>query len=241
VISVPDKDPDIRIAIQHSIKVIGWWTAGLYGVVALALIIALVYAGVQRNRLEEVATSTADALCTFRADLQARYDNGIKFLVDHPDGIPGIPVEVLQQTLENQRKTLRSLKDLPCEGDEGTQVLGAVRRPLRDGFIRAVNRARVDKGCRELKPTGKYLNRSARRHSKAMANQDRLFHSQLVVGNWSKVGEVVGVGASWQTIFFALMESRPHRRILLDCAYDRIAVGIITRDRTWLTARFYAK
>jgi uncharacterized protein YkwD len=76
-----------------------------------------------------------------------------------------------------------------------------------------------------------------------MANQDRLFHtSGLATGTrWSQVGEVVGVGSSWQAIFFALMESRSHRRILLNCAYDRIAVGIVVRDRTWLTARVYAK
>jgi uncharacterized protein YkwD len=239
---MPDRDPDIRITIEHSIKVLGRWTAGLYLVIAVMLVAALIYASGQRARIERVTNDTVTALCTFRHDLQLRYDTGVKFLIDHPDGIPGIPAETLQQSLRNQKQTLESLRELPCPTkDEATEVLGVSKRPLRDGFIRAVNRARTDAGCRELKPTGKYLNRSAKRHSKAMANQDRLFHSTLRVGHWSKVGEVVGVGSSWQTIFFALMESKDHRRILLDCSYDRIAVGIIVRDRTWLTGRLYAK
>jgi hypothetical protein len=239
---MPDRNPDIRIQLERSIKVTGWWTAGLYLFVIALLIGGLIFAQVQRNQLKDVATSTAKALCAFRDDLQARYDNGVEFLVDHPDGIPGVSAEILQRSLASQKRALESLKGLPCEGRPGgTDVLGAVRRPLRDGFIRAVNRERIDHGCRELRETGPYLRRSARRHSKAMANQDRLFHSTLRVGRFSKVGEVVGVGASWQTIFFALMESKPHRRILLDCSYDFIAVGIVTRDRVWLTGRFYAK
>jgi uncharacterized protein YkwD len=235
---MPDRDPDVRIAIEHSIRLLGRWTAGLYAVVAVLLVVAFLSASAQREQIEEVTNQTVSALCTFRHDLQDRYDQGVKFLIDHPDSELA---SVLQQSLHNQKETLKSLEELPCPTkDEGTEVLGATRRPFRRSFIAAVNRARVDKGCRELLPTGKFLNRSARRHSKVMANQDRLFHSTLKVGNWSKVGEVVGVGSSWQSIFFALMESRPHRRILLDCAYDRIAVGIVTRDRTWLTARFYS-
>jgi hypothetical protein len=240
---MPDKDPDVRVSIYQSIRVLGLWTALLYGFVAVMLVAGLIFAQVQRDRIARVSNDTVSALCTFRDDLQHRYDEGVKFLVNHPDGIPGISAADIQRSLENQKATLKSLEELPCIGGESTEVLGVQRRPLRDGFVRAVNRARVDAGCRELLPTGRFLNRSAKRHSKAMANQDRLFHTpNLTTGTrWSQVGEVVGVGSSWQTIFFALMESRSHRRILLNCAYDRIAVGIIARDRTWLTARVYAK
>lgn len=242
MIGVPDKDPDVRIAIQHSIKVLGIWTALLYGIVALFVVISLVIAARHQAELHRTQEQTGDALCTFRNDLQTRYDNGVKFLVDHPDGIPGIPAEVIQQTLKNQADTLKSLEGLPCPPQDGTSVLGAMRRPLRSSFIEAVNRERTEKGCRALKETGKYLIRSARRHSRKMANQDRLFHSDLHLGRWSQVGEVVGVGPHWQNIFQALMDSREHRRILLGCIYDRIAVGIIeSGGRTWLTGRVYAK
>jgi len=238
---MPDKDPDVRIAIFHSIRLLGLWTAILYGVVCLMLVGGLIFAQVQRNRIADVSNKTVSALCTFKEDLQQRYDDGVKFLVNHPEGVAGISPGDIQRTLDNQRATLKSLAELPCTHGEETQVLGAVRHPLRRGFIQALNRERVDHGCRELKETGKFLRRSARKHSKAMANQDRLFHSSLQLGDrWSKVGEVVGVGPSWQSIFFALMNSRPHRQIMMDCAYDYVAVGIVDRDRTWLTGRFYA-
>jgi len=237
---VPDKDPDIRIAIFHSIRLLGVWTAVLYGVVALALVAGLIFANSQRNDLRDVQDETVTALCTFRDDLQRRYDDGIKFLVNHPEGIPGISAADIQRSLENQRATLKSLAELPCPATDSTDVLGQTRvRQPRSRFIDAVNRER---GCGDLRSTGKYLTRSARRHSRQMAHQDRLFHSTLRVGHWSKVGEVVGVGPHWQSIFVALMDSREHRRILRDCQYDFIAVGIVSAGgRVWLTGRLYAR
>lgn len=112
---MPDRDPDVRIAIQHSIRLLGVWTAVLYGVVCLFLVAALLYAMNQRAALTRIQDETVSALCTFRNDLQVRYENGVQFIKDHPDGIPGIPIGTLKQSVENQRSTLISLQGLPCE------------------------------------------------------------------------------------------------------------------------------
>jgi hypothetical protein len=239
---MPDRDPDIRVEIQRSIAGLGRWTAILYCVVAAALIGALFYAATERNRLETEQAQVTNALCSFREDIQRRYDTTVQFIVDHPEGIPGISVEDFQRSADNLKATLDSLKGLPCPETDGTDVLGRIRLAEgsdRDRFIDAVNRER---GCADLRATGRPLLKKARRHSVQMARQDRLFHSQLQLGRWSKVGEVVGVGPHWQAIFVALMESRRHRFILRDCDFDFIAPGIVeSGGRTWLTARLYAR
>lgn len=60
------------------------------------------------------AFETNQALCTFKQDLQVRYDNGVQFLVDNPEGIPGISAADIQRSLSNQRATLEALSDLNC-------------------------------------------------------------------------------------------------------------------------------
>jgi uncharacterized protein YkwD len=54
------------------------------------------------------------------------------------------------------------------------------------------------------------------------------------------VGEVIGVGSTWRQIIDLLFDSPEHRRIMLDCDYDRAALGFVFRDEVWATGRFYA-
>lgn len=123
--------------------------------------------------------------------------------------------------------------------DEETEVLGATTRP-RVTPRSLINARRVQHGCRPLKKASPKLIDDARRWSQRMARAGHLFHSELHAGPWKKVGEVLGVGPTWRSIVRALFRSRPHRRILLDCAYDKIAIGVIYRDFVWLTGRLYA-
>lgn len=111
---MPDRDPDVRIAIQHSIKLLGVWTAILYGFVAVILVCAVIWAAAQRAELQQVQDRAIGALCTFRSDLERRYESGVQFLREHPDGVPGIPASVIQTSVNNQRDTLESLQGLPC-------------------------------------------------------------------------------------------------------------------------------
>lgn len=104
-----------------------------------------------------------------------------------------------------------------------------------------INEHRSSHGCSPLTRAPDALIRDARAHSLLMANLDRLFHSTLHIGQWSLVGEVIGVGSTKIGIIGALFKSPDHRRILLDCRYDKIAIGWYNSDRIWLTARLYAQ
>jgi uncharacterized protein YkwD len=111
----------------------------------------------------------------------------------------------------------------------------------REGVVHAINEKRVAHGCHRLTETGDALIADAKQHSVAMATVGRLFHSELNIGTWSLVGEVVGVAVRWQRIVTLLFESPTHRRILLTCTYDRVAVGLYRTSSFWLTGRLYAE
>ncbi len=73
-----------------------------------------------------------------------------------------------------------------------------------------------------------------------MAEAGELFHTNLT-GSQVTVGEVIGTAPTWRGIFKALMDSPPHRDLLMDCHYDRMAVGFHFGKAVWLTARLYAR
>lgn len=56
-----------------------------------------------------------DGLCSFTDDLQTRIETSEQFLVDHPDGTPGIPAEVIRSNIENQTRTFNALQPLGCD------------------------------------------------------------------------------------------------------------------------------
>jgi hypothetical protein len=66
------------------------------------------------TRIADTTARTNDALCTFRADVRHRAESTRRFLADHPQGIPGIPVGTLRQSLDAQRRTVKALSDLDC-------------------------------------------------------------------------------------------------------------------------------
>ena len=85
------------------------------------LIFAAIVGGLWYNQhrgLAAVATETRDALCTFRADIQRRYDDGTAFVEDIKAGkrppFPGFTIQELEQSLENQARTLDALSTLNC-------------------------------------------------------------------------------------------------------------------------------
>lgn len=58
--------------------------------------------------------STHSALCTLRGDLQVRVTSSLKFLSDNPRGLPGIPVQVIRDSIANQQRTILALDSLNC-------------------------------------------------------------------------------------------------------------------------------
>lgn len=103
-----------------------------------------------------------------------------------------------------------------------------------------INEARDTAGCNPLVATRDELIIDARRHSREMEAAGYIYHSELELGHWSQVGEVIGMGTTRVGIGNALLQSPPHVAILLDCRYDKIALGWYSPDEHWLTARLYA-
>ena len=87
--------------------------------IALTVVFVMVLVGfvfqIHKNRqLARQGQEAHDALCVFKADLEARYGKGLEFIRSHPAGIPGIPVTVLRDSLNNKKATLESLAALDC-------------------------------------------------------------------------------------------------------------------------------
>lgn len=115
---MPEKDPDVRLAIEHSIKTLSRWTIILYFAVAAVLGYGILSNRATVNAVEEASVRTDKALCSFVADLERRVETTRKYL-DKNEGsepIPGITRADLRRSINNQRMTLHSLGALDCRG-----------------------------------------------------------------------------------------------------------------------------
>ena len=107
---MPDRDPDIRVAIIHSIKLLSFWTIVLYLCVA-------VIGGSLFLQAKSTADRTHEALCTFVADLQGRIEQSQDFLAKHKgekEPVPGVSRTDLRLAIQRQQDTLDSLGGLGC-------------------------------------------------------------------------------------------------------------------------------
>jgi uncharacterized protein YkwD len=90
------------------------------------------------------------------------------------------------------------------------------------------------------------LSRMARRHSRRMARERRLFHHSCLScrfpsGSWKLLGENVGTAPSLRRVHRMMMKSAGHRDILLNGIFDRVGVGVVKRGGSyWVTEIFYA-
>ena len=93
-------------------------------IVATALLFALLlglsitmfaFATSQRAAISERSSQVQAALCAVRQDIQHSVDTTEQFLEDHPEGIPGIPVEILRSQLRERKGTLEALSTLRCD------------------------------------------------------------------------------------------------------------------------------
>lgn len=106
-----------------------------------------------------------------------------------------------------------------------------------------VNRARDDHDLASLQASAS-LSKTARKHSRAMANEGDLFHrDDLTAGlngiTWSLVGENVGTGSTVRSIHRAFMNSAPHRHNILNHSFDTVGVGVVEGEgRMWVTLVF---
>lgn len=109
-------------------------------------------------------------------------------------------------------------------------------------FAAMANDVRSQHQARRLRVTER-LSRMARRHSKRMAAQGELYHSNLRrvfrSFDYRMVGENVGYGGSLSQLMGAFMNSPPHAHNLLG-NWRRTGVGVYRQgDRIWITQLFY--
>jgi len=129
------------------------------------------------------------------------------------------------------------------------QPVSAAARPptpveLRDRMLALVNRARAARGLPSLRLNGR-LSHEALRHSRAMAGQMRLFHTEglaTMIGHvgGSVFGENLGKGRGLRGIRDAWLRQADTRRILLDARFHHAGLGVIHRDGFyWVTLQAF--
>jgi hypothetical protein len=109
--------PGAAVAVREITKALRW--VEIATVILTVLMMALVILGYadstsQRDAIKQTAAQSHTALCSFVADLEQRVESSEEFLDEHPNGIPGLSVEVIRTSLANQRQTIESLSDLKC-------------------------------------------------------------------------------------------------------------------------------
>jgi uncharacterized protein YkwD len=115
-------------------------------------------------------------------------------------------------------------------------------RSVERRFAQMVNDTRSTATLSPLRMSDR-LTEAARRHSRRMAGEGELYHSNLdrLLGpGISSVGENVGYGGSLEELLAAFMASPPHAQNILG-SYQRTGVGVIRVDgRYWITQIFAA-
>lgn len=76
------------------------------------------YAIGSNRQVAEEGQEAHDALCVFRGDLERRYELGLQFVADNPNGIPGLPRRTLDNSLAGQKRTIDALETLDCSDEE---------------------------------------------------------------------------------------------------------------------------
>lgn len=66
------------------------------------------------NKVEDNLNQTNGSLCALRENLKQRVLTSQNFLDDNPNGIPGIPVGVIEKSINDQQETIDVLAGLEC-------------------------------------------------------------------------------------------------------------------------------
>lgn len=115
---------------------------------------------------------------------------------------------------------------------------------LRRRLYELIERTRVQHGLPALH-MDRNLSKYCRRHSLAMLQQNRLYHTNDLVGkvrrynaNWW--GENVGYAATPRRLRYLWMHSADHRANLLNRHFHNIGIGVVQgRGWIWATTIFY--
>lgn len=96
-------------------------------------------------------------------------------------------------------------------------------------FVSRINSLRSSKGLSQLRVHSQLLS-VARNWTERMVRAGKISHnpnlSSEVQGNWTKLGENVGVGPSVDSLMQAFQNSPAHNRNLVDPEWNYVAVGV---------------
>lgn len=108
-------------------------------------------------------------------------------------------------------------------------------------FLQLINQDRAANGLGALIWMPQLVD-SSRAHSADMAAQGTIFHTAnlgAIPGNWSMLGENVGMGGSVEALHQAFMNSPHHRDNILG-DYDHMGIGIVMGGSTiFVTEQFW--
>ena len=109
-----------------------------------------------------------------------------------------------------------------------------------------INSLRASKGLGQLEVSGELVGVARNWTEKMVSNGDISHNPNLgsqVKGNWTKLGENVGVGYDVDGLMQAFINSSAHYKNLVDPAWNYVGVGVVmTPDgRMWTTHNFMAR
>lgn len=105
---------DVAAEIRSALRALVIATVVLFAVQASLIAFVAINEAHRRAEIAAVANSTNHALCVLRGDLEQRVADSVQFLAQNPEGLPGIPPATIQQSIDNQQRTIDALSDLRC-------------------------------------------------------------------------------------------------------------------------------
>jgi len=127
-----------------------------------------------------------------------------------------------------------------------TAAAAAPSPEFESQFVGRINSLRASKGLSQLQVSGDLVG-VARNWTEQMVSNGNISHNpnlgSQVKGNWTKLGENVGVGYDVDGLMQAFINSSSHYKNLVDPAWNYVGVGVVvTPDgRMWTTHNFMAK
>jgi predicted negative regulator of RcsB-dependent stress response len=110
------EETDFLQSIKRSLRTIAISTVLLYCCLAVVGIAGWQIRVNDLKHVNAIATQNQTALCALRTDLEQRVETAKQFLLDHPNGTPGIPDVTIRQSITNQESTIDALSNLNCGG-----------------------------------------------------------------------------------------------------------------------------